>query len=108
MGNDVQTRLRWDQDALTDCSLEDRVWGWSIRASEVLHHDRTQIADECLIKMLRQGLCNQQAGAPAWSENSAVKHGVRFVTSMVVWVLERCLKMNDKVQRLGRFPLDEG
>ena len=47
MGSDVQTRLRWDQDALTDCSPEDRVWGWSIRASEVLHHDWTQIADEC-------------------------------------------------------------
>ena len=103
MGNNAQTKLRWEQDVLEDCSPEDRVWGWSVRASEVLHHDKDRLEDECLLKMLRQGLLDKQAGAPAWSENSEVKHGVRFVSSMIVRVLERCLKMNDKVQRLGRF-----
>jgi len=87
MGNDAQTKLRWEQDALEDCSPEDRVWGWSVRASEVLHHDKDKLEDDCLSKMLRQGLLDKQAGAPAWSENSEVKHGVRFVSSMIIRVL---------------------
>jgi len=100
MGNDAQTKLRWDQDALEDCSPEDRVWGWSVHASEVLHHDKDKLEDECLLKMLRQGLLDKQAGAPAWSENSEVKHGVRFVSSMIVHVLQCCFKMDEKVQLL--------
>jgi len=103
MGNDMQARLCWDQDALDDCSPEDRVWGWSIRSTEVLHHDWVKLDDTCLLKMLHQGLSDQQAGAPAWSENSAVKHGVHFVSSMIVRVLQCCFKMDNKVQRLARF-----
>ena len=100
MGNDVQTKLRWDKDTLEDCSPEDRVWGWSVYASEVLHHDKDKLEDECLLKMLHQGLLDKQAGAPAWSENSEVKHGVRFVSSMIVRVLQRCFRMDEKVQLL--------
>jgi len=100
MGNDIQTKLRWDQDALEDCSPEDCVWGWSVRASEVLHHDKDKLEDKCLLKMLPQGLLDKQAGAPAWSENSEVKHGVRFVSSMIVRVLQRCFKMDEKVRLL--------
>ena len=98
MGTTAQMQHCWDQDALEDCSPEDCVWGWSIRASEVLHHDKDKIADDCLIKMLRQGILDKQAGAPAWSnENSEVKHGVRFMSSMIVRVIQCCLCMDDKV-----------
>jgi len=62
MGNDVQTKLCWDQGALEYCSPEDHVWGWSVRASEVLHYDKDKLEDECLLKMLCQGLLNRQAG----------------------------------------------
>jgi len=98
MGSDVQTKLHWDQDVLEDCSPEDCVWDWSVRASEVLHYNKDKLEVECLLKMLRQGLLDKQAGAPAWSKNSEVKHGVWFVSSMIVHVLQRCFKMDEKVQ----------
>jgi len=98
MGTAAQMQHRWDQDALEDCSPEDRVWGWSIWVSEVFHHDQEKIGDDCLIKMLRQGILDKQAGAPVWAnENSEVKHGVRFVSSMIVRVIQRCLRMDDEV-----------
>ena len=107
MGNDVQTQLCWDQDTLEDCSPEDCVWGWSIRVSEVLHYDKDKLDDECLLKMLCQGLLDKQAGAPAWGKNSKVKHRVRFVSSMIVCVLQGCFKMDDKVTTSIIMP-DEG
>jgi len=103
MGTAAQTLLQWDQDALDDCSPEDRVWGWSVRSSEVLHHDRTKIDDKALVKMLYQGLLDKQPGAPAWTEPTSIKHGVRFMSNMVVRVVQRCLRMDDKVQHLGRL-----
>ena len=106
MGNDMQTKLHWEQDALEDCSPEDWVWGWSIGASEVLHYDKDKVDDKCLLKMLRQGLLDKQAGAPAWGENSEVKHGVRFVSSMIICVLQRCFKMDNKVTTSLIMPYD--
>ena len=103
MGSDAQTQVRWDQDALEDCSPEDQVWGWSIRSSEVLHHDRNKIDDEVLVKMLYQGILDKQPGAPAWTEPTSIKQGVRLVSNMVVRVIQRCLRMDDKVQHLSRL-----
>ena len=103
MGSDAQTQVRWDQDALEDCSPEDQVWGWSICSSEVLHHDRNKINDEVLVKMLYQGILDKQPGAPAWTEPTSIKQGVRLVSNMVVCVIQRCLRMDDKVQRLGHL-----
>jgi len=103
MGSDAQTQVRWDQDALEDCSPEDQVWGWSIRSSEVLHHDRNKIDDEVLVKMLYQGILDKQPGAPAWTEPTSIKQGVRLISNMVVRVIQRCLRMDDKVQRLSRL-----
>jgi len=98
MGSNVQTKLRWDQDTLEDCSPKDHVWGWSIHASKVIHYDKDKVDDECLLEMLCQCLLDKQAGAPAWGgENSKVKHGVCFVSSMIVCVLQCCFKMDDKV-----------
>jgi len=94
MGNAHQTQLRWDQDVLDDCSPEDQVWGWSIWSTEVIHHNRTKIDDKVLVKMLYQGLLDKQPGAPAWTEPTSIKHGVHFMSNMVVRVLQRCFKMD--------------
>jgi len=107
MGAATQTLLRWDQDMLDDCSPEDRVWGWSVRSTEVIHHDRAKINNEVLVKMLYQGLLDKQPGAPAWTEPTSMKHGVRFVSNMVVRVLQRCVKMGTKVRHSGRLSLME-
>ena len=101
MGNAHQTQLRWDQDTLDDCSPEDQVWGWSIRSSEVLHQDCTKFDDEVLHKMLYQGLLDKKAGALAWTDGTSVKQGDHFVSSMVVRVLQRCFRMDDKVRHSG-------
>jgi len=97
MGTDAQTQQRWDQDALDDCSPEDQVWGWSIWATEVLHYDRAKVQDDILWKMLHQGLLDKKAGSPAWTEPLIIKHGVRFMSSVVVCVLQRIFKLDDKV-----------
>jgi len=103
MGSDLQTRVCWDQDTLADCSPEDQVWGWSIRSSEILRYDRTRIDDEVLVNMLYQGILNKHPGAPAWTEPTSIKQGVCLVSNMVVCVIQHCLQMDDKVQRLGRL-----
>ena len=55
MGTPQQTHLRWDQDCLLDCSVKDQVWGWSIRLSEVVHHERAKLADDA-VTVVRRGL----------------------------------------------------
>jgi len=101
MGNNAQSQTRWDQDALSDCSPEDQVFGWAIRSSEVLHCDRSKINDEVLCKMLYQGLLDKKAGGPAWTEPLNIKHGVRFMSSVVVRVLQRIFQTDAKVSRVG-------
>jgi len=97
MGSDHQTQVCWDQDTLSDCSLEDQIWGWSIRSSEILHYDRAKIDNKVLVNMLYQGILEKRAGAPAWTEPTSIKQGVRLVSNMVVRVIQQCLRMDDKV-----------
>ena len=97
MGTNAQTQHCWDQDALDDCSPEDQVWGWSIWATEVLHTERAKVQDDVLQKMLYQGLLDKKAGSPAWTEPLNIKHGVRFMSSVVVRVLQRIFKLDNKV-----------
>jgi len=96
-GSDADSLLRWDQDALKDCSAEDQIWGWSIRSTEVLHHDRIKINDSCLIEMLYAGLLNKQDGAPAWTEPTSIKYGIRLVMNQVIRVIQKIFKVEDKV-----------
>ena len=103
MGTSPDTLLRWDQDVLADCSPEDQIWGWSIRSSEVLHYDWTKIDDRILHQMLSQGLLDKKDGAPAWTEYLSVKQGLRLTSSMVVRVLQRCFKIDDKVRDPGHL-----
>jgi len=97
MGTNAQTQHCWDQDALDDCSPEDQVWGWSIWATEVLHNECSKVQDDVLRKMLYQDLLDKKAGSPAWTEPLNIKHGVRFMSSVVVRVLQRIFKLDNKV-----------
>ena len=103
MGTPALTLQRWDQDGLKDCSPEDQIWGWSIRSSEVLHYDRAKIDDEVFVDMCYIGLLDKKAGAPAWSEPTSLKQGVRLVTNMVICAVQKVLRVEDKVQRPGRL-----
>ena len=100
-GTNAQTHTHWDQDALDDCSPDNQIWGWSIRSSEILHHDRAKINDDVLRTMLYMGLLDKKAGAPAWTEQTSLKQGIRLVLNMVVRVLQRCFKMDAKASRTG-------
>ena len=103
MGTPQQTHLRWDQDRLLDCSVEHQVWGWSIRSSKVIHHEHAKLADDALHHMIMTSLCDTKEGAPAWTKPVSIKHGIRLVTNMVVRVLQRCFKLDDKVSHSGRL-----
>ena len=101
-GTNAQTHTRWDQDTLDDCSPDDQIWGWSIRSSEILHHDWTKIDDDVLRTMLYMGLLDKKAGAPAWTEQTSIKQWVHLASNMVVRVLQRCFRMDAKVGQTGR------
>jgi len=103
MGTVVATHARWYQDALDDCSPEDRIWGWSIRSTEVLHHKRTKLDNKCLCKMLLQGLCDTAAGAPAWTEKLSVKEGVCFMLSIATRIWQKFICLDNKVCHPGCF-----
>jgi len=97
MGTPAATLARWYQDRLEDCSPEDRIWGWSIRATEVLHHEKDRLDDECLRQMLYQGLKDTAAGAPAWTEKLSIKEGVRFLSAISTRIVQHVLKVDYKV-----------
>jgi len=103
IGTGLENLRRWENNNLNKCSPEDWVWGFSIRSSEVLHVDRAKIEDEVLVKMLYEGILDRKEGAPAWTKMSTVKHGVRFVSNMVLHVVQRCLRMGAKVRHSGRL-----
>jgi len=90
MGSDSQTKLCWDQDALDDCSPEDQVWGWSVQLLEILHYNQAKFDDKVLHQMLYQGLLDKKPGALAWTKPTSIKHGVCFVLSMIIQVLQKC------------------
>ena len=101
MGNAASTLDRWHSDTLSDCSEEDRIWGWSIRSSEVLHDQRTKMKDDVLYSMLKMSLLDKKEGAPAWTETVSVKQGVRLVANAIVRVVQKVLKQDDKVRHPG-------
>jgi len=101
MGTNMENLRRWENDNLNECSPEDRVWGFGIRSSEVLHGDHAKIEDEVLVKMLYEGILDKKEGAPAWTEMSTVKHGVRFMSNMVLRVVQRCIRTDAKVRHSG-------
>ena len=101
MGTPQQTHLHWDQDRLLDCSVEDQVWGWSIRSSKVIHYERAKLADNTLHHIIMTGLCDTKEGVPARTEPVSIEHGICLVMNMVVWVLQRCFKLDDKVSHSG-------
>ena len=97
MGTDAATFARWHQDSLDDCSPEDCIWGWSIRSTEVIHYDCIKFDDECLRKMLLQGLCDTAEGAPAWTERVSIKEGICFMSSVAMRIFQKFIRLNDKV-----------
>ena len=99
MGTNEQSLRRWENDRLLDCSPDDRIFGFSIRASEVLHLDRGQINDEVLENMLMMGLLDPKPGAPAWSEPLSLRQGLRLMSSAIVRVVKRVCKMEKQVRR---------
>jgi len=103
IGTNMECLHCWENDNLNKCSPEDRVWGFSICSSEVPHGDCAEIEDEVLVKMLYEGILDKKKGAPAWTKMSTVKHGVRFMSNMVLHVVQRCLKMDAKVRHSGRL-----
>jgi hypothetical protein len=97
MGTDAMTHSRWFHDNLDGCSPDDRIWGWSVRSTEVLHSDKAKIDDEVLERMLYLGLLDPKVHAPAWTEGLSIRQGVRLVSNAIVRVVQRVIKVDDRV-----------
>ena len=80
MGTDAETQARWHYNSLADCSQDNQIFGWSVRSSEVLHHDKEKINDEVLREMLYQGILDPTDSTPAWTE----KLNLRLMSSAIV------------------------
>ena len=105
MGTDAATHSRWINDNLEQCSIPDRIWGWSIRSTEILHHERAKIDDTVLRDMLYLALLDAGPANTAWTEPTNIKQGLRLTTNATVRLLHRVLKADDKVGHPGRFLL---
>ena len=95
MGTNAETQARWHYDSLADCSQDDRIFGWSVKSSEVLHHDKEKINDEVLREMLYQGILDPTDGAPAWTERLNLRQGLCLMSSAIVRVLQ-CIFVVEK------------
>jgi len=101
MGTPGQTLTRWHSDKLAECSGHDRIWGWSIRSMEVLFEFRRKLDDNILHKMLHMCLLDKRQGAPAWTEPTSLKQGLRLLSSAIVRVVQRVFKTETKVRHSG-------
>ena len=97
MGTNAETQARWHYDSLADCSQDDQIFGWSVRSSEVLHHDKEKINDKVLREMLYQGILDPTDGAPAWTERLNLRQGLRLMSSAIVRVLQRIFAVEKRV-----------
>ena len=97
MGTNAETQARWHHDSLADCSQDDRIFGWSVRSSEVLHHDKEKINDEVLREMLYQGILDPTDRAPAWTEKLNLRQGLRLMSSAIVRVLQHIFVVEKRV-----------
>jgi hypothetical protein len=91
------TVKRWMNDRLDDCSVDDRIWGYSIRSSEVLSTERKKIDDQVLEDMIITGLVDPKPHAPAWAPSLSIQQGVRLASNAIVRVLQQVLKVEDQV-----------
>ena len=103
MGNDAMTYSRWINDGLEQCSIPDRIWGWSIRSSEILHNQRAKIDDNLLCDMFALALLDAGPAGVAWTESNNLRQGLRLTTNASIRMLQWMLVTDDKVGHPGRF-----
>ena len=96
MGTFEQTHTRWVNDGLSDCSPDDQIWGWSIRSTEILDQDKIRIADDVLRDMLYLAILDPSAET-VWAEALNLRQSTRLTSNMVVRILQRIFKTDDKV-----------
>ena len=72
---------------------------------EVTSQDCTKINNEVLRLMLNLSLLDNKAGALSWSEGTSVKQAMRLSANMIVRVLQRVWKQDDKVSHPGHLSL---
>ena len=104
MGTLGQTLNCWNGDELAECSIHDRIWGWSIQSTEVLFEHRRKLDDNVLHKMLHMCLLDEVIDAPAWTAMTNMKQGLRLLASAIVRVVQCVFKTEEKV-RLNLMPL---
>ena len=97
MGTFEQTHTCWINNGLSDCSPDDQVWGWSIRSTEILDQDWGCINDNILQDMLYMALLDP-AAETVWAEALNLRQSTQLMSNMVVRILQRIFKTDDKVR----------
>jgi len=92
--NDAETKARWERDSLPKLHNDDALWGFNIRASDVLEREQQHINDPVLYRLLRMGIFD-------WSginvlQNQALQ-AVRWASATSMRILERVFKIERKV-----------
>ena len=100
MGTFEQTHTHWINDGLTDCSPDDQIWGWSIRSTEILDQDKIRIDDDVLRDMLYLAILDPSVET-VWAEALNLRQSTRLTSNMVVRILQRIFKTDDKVRCHG-------
>ena len=72
------------------------MWGWSIRSTEILDQDKGHINDDVLRDMLYMAILDPEADM-VWVEALNLWQSTCLTSNMVVWILQRIFKTDDKV-----------
>ena len=101
MGTPGQSLACWHSDELAECSGHDHIWGWSICSTEVLFGFCCKLDDNILHKMLHMCLLDERASAPAWTEPTSLKQGLRLLSSAIICVIQCVFETEEKVHHSG-------
>ena len=103
MGTSEETHTCWINVKLSECSPDNQVWGWSIQSTEILDQDQACIGNDVLQEMLYMGILDPLADT-VWAEALNLWQSTRLTSNMVVQILQRIFKTDDKVS-LSYFAL---
>ena len=70
---------------------------------EVLFENRRKLDDNVLHKMLHMCLLDEVPDAPAWTETTNIKQGLRLLSNAIVHVIQPIFKTEEKVRHPGRL-----
>ena len=76
-------------------------------SAEVMYHQWDQINDKVFQKMFDLVILDPVTGQWAYTKPPSICQGLHLVMNMIIWVLQHCLLVKDKVSHPGCILLDK-